>query len=192
MGGPAARCLQAKGQAMRSFEGRSWGMDRVQRALIVLLTAFACSRPPEITAPETALGAVGPDFTWLKYSNEDYGFELDHPVEVHLQAQSDGPFQILVYTEPDSPFYLRATRDYLPADVDYLLDTPATGSQTIGRYTWKTYSLPNGYGDAIGFSPPIYALQLENNAILYSVLFYHQDSLTDLQSQILSTFHVLD
>ena len=99
---------------------------------------------------------------------------------------------MLVYTDPENPFYFRASRDYLPNDALYLLDTSPTGTQTLGQYTWQTYSLPDGYGDALGFSPPIYALQLEVNSVLYAVLFYNQDSATDLQLRILSTFRVIE
>jgi hypothetical protein len=61
-----------------------------------------------------------------------------------------------------------------------------------GPYVWLTYNLPDGYADATGVSQPIYALQMQAEDVLYSVVFYNQDSLTEVQGQILSTFRLLE
>ena len=161
--------------------------------MLVFLGAVACSASPAADGhPTDARYPAETSNPWVTYSNEAYRFEFDVPAGIPVRTQTEGPFQVLVYTDPENPFYVRASRDYLPSDALYLLDTSPTGTQTLGGYTWQTYSLPNGYGDAIGFSPPIYALQLEVNSVLYAVLFFDQDSATDLQMRILSTFHVIE
>jgi hypothetical protein len=150
-------------------------------ACLLAIDSGACSSlPPESTPSET----------WNTYVNEDYGFSFDYPQEVLLDVQTEGPFQVVVHDDPEAPFYVRATRDYLPNELLYFLEAPSTGATTIGDYQWQVHVLPNGYGDAVGTSPPIYALRMERNSVLYSVVFFEQDSLTELQLRILSTFKV--
>jgi transglutaminase-like putative cysteine protease len=129
--------------------------------------------------------------TWATYSDDNYGFAFNYPSDLTIETQA-APFQVLIFTEPEAPFYFRATRDYLPNEIVYFLDTAATGQRKIGEYTWTTYYLPNGYGDAVGFTPPLYALRTEVGNVLYSALFFNQDSTSELQDQILSTFRVLE
>jgi hypothetical protein len=125
------------------------------------------------------------------YTNVEYGFEFDYPAQVEVRVEGK-PFQLLVYTESADPFYIRATRDFLPGDVTYFLDTSSTGELVYGPCVWLTYYLPKGYADATGASQPIYALQMKAEDVLYSVVFYNQDSLTQVQGQILSTFRLLE
>lgn len=150
-------------------------------ACLLTLNAGACSSLPLESTPSE---------TWNTYFNEDYGFSFDYPQDVILDVQTDGPFQVVVYDDPEAPFYVRATRDYLPNELLYFLDAPSTAATTIGDYQWQIYVLPNGYGDAVGTSPPIYALRMERDSVLYSVVFFQQDSLTEPQLRILSTFKV--
>ncbi len=150
--------------------------------LATLITAACSALPPESSPYET----------WKTYANEDFGFSFAYPPEIPLEVQTDGPFQVVVHDDPRQPFYVRATRDYLPNDLLYFLDTPSTGAITIGDNQWKTYALPNGYGDAVGTTPPIYALQMEVDSVLYAVVFFEQDSLNELQLRILSTFTLRD
>jgi len=149
--------------------------------LLVALISGACSAlPPDSTPSES----------WNTYFNEDFGFSLSYPQEILLEVQTDGPFQVVVHDDPKRPFYVRATRDYLPNDSLYFLEAPSTATITIGDYQWQTHVLPNGYGDAVGTSPPIFALQMEVDSVLYSVVFFEQDSLNELQFRILSTFRI--
>ena len=132
---------------------------------------------------------VAPSFA--TYTNVEYGFEFDYPAQVEVRVE-EKPFQLLVYTESANPFYVRATRDFSPGDAAYFLDTSSTGELVYGPYVWLTYNLPDGYADATGVSQPIYALQMQAEDVLYSVVFYNQDSLTEVQGQILSTFRLLE
>jgi hypothetical protein len=152
----------------------------------------ACSPSPESPEPLNADAESDRSQPWATYLNEDFSFAFDHPQEVLVDPQTDGPFQVVIYADPERPFYIRATRDYLPSEVLYFLETPASGAITIGGYRWQTHLLPNGYGDAVGTSPPIYALRMEISSVLYSVIFFHQDALNELQLRILSTFRISD
>ena len=124
--------------------------------------------------------------------NAEYGFAIDYPTKMILEAQ---PQQIVLSTDTDSPWdsrwYLRAERDYTPADALYILDTPSNGQITTGQTTWTTYYLPEGYCDGPSCSPPIFALRAEFDQTLYTAFFYNQSSLTELQTQVFSTFRVL-
>jgi hypothetical protein len=67
---------------------------------------------------------VAPSFA--TYTNVEYGFEFDYPAQVEVRVE-EKPFQLLVYAESANPFYIRATRDFLPGDATYFLDTSSTG-----------------------------------------------------------------
>jgi hypothetical protein len=157
-------------------------------------TATRTLKPaPPSEAPKSEIPPSHTTFTapFTTYTNENYNFAIDYPSEVEVSVQSEGPFQLLVYTDPENPFYIRATRDFLPGDAAYFLDTSPIAETTYGTYVWQTYHLPNGYGDAISFSPPMYALQMQAGDVLYTIVFFNQDSLTEWQAHILSTFRVL-
>jgi len=157
-------------------------------------TATQTLRPsPPSETPESGMtpshATLAAPFT--TYTNEYYNFAIDYPSDVEVSVQSDGPFQLLIYTEPENPFYLRATRDFLPGDVVYFLDTSPIAETIFGAYLWQTYNLPNGYGDATGSSPPIYAFQMQASDVLYTIVFFNRDSLSELQAHILATFRIL-
>jgi len=167
-------------------------------AVLVIVATCACSPispdagQPDLGVPEPGPSSTAPPREWFTYFDEVYNFEFEHPIDVQIETQSVGGFQVLVYTDPENPFYIRATRDFLPGSLLYFLDTEPIGQRILGSNTWQAFHLPDGYGDAVGTSPPIYALQLEQGGVLYSATFYHQSTTTDLQDQILSTFRVLD
>jgi hypothetical protein len=123
----------------------------------------------------------------------EYGFALEYPPNMSLEVQSD---RIILSPDPDSSlysrWYLRSERDYTPMVALYFFDTPSDGQTTTGQTTWTTYHLPEGYCDGPGCSPPIYALRAEFDDVLYTVIFYNQSSLTELQAQMLSTFRLLE
>ena len=159
------------------------------------LTATQTLRPAptsELTESKIAPSHAAFVASNTTYANEYYNFAVDYPSDVNIYVQSDGPFQLIVYTDPKNPFYIRATKDFLPSDVAYFLDTSPIAETKYGTYVWQTYYLPNGYGDAVGFSPPIYALQMQTGDVLYTIVIFNQDSLTELQAHILSTFRILN
>lgn len=129
---------------------------------------------------------------WKSYLNENYAFAFDYPSDVALEVSEKGPFEVRVSADGDNPFSISATRDYLPGEVTYFLDTAPSGQRVLGEYTWQTYELPEGYCDGPGCSPPLYALQMEVEQVLYKVVFYDQATMTPLQEQILSTFRLLN
>ena len=147
--------------------------------------------PTEISFTKTAT-LEPPPTGWSTYLNAEYGFALDYPTKMTLETQ---PQQIVLSTDADSPWdsrwYLRTERNYTSADALYFLDTPSNGQITTGQTTWTTYYLPEGYCDGPSCSPPIFALRVEFDQTLYTASFYNQSSLTELQTQVLSTFRVL-
>lgn len=148
-------------------------------ACLLALASGACS-----SAPATSI----PSSSWNTYVSENFAFSFAYPQDVSIEIQTDGPFQVVIFDDPDQPIYVRATWDYSPNDLLYFLDTPSNATTDIGDYQWQIYRLPDGYGDAVGTSPPVYALQMEVDSVLYAVVFFNQDALTSLQHRILSTF----
>ncbi len=110
--------------------------------------------------------------------------------EVQVEVIDKGASQVRVHAGTNEPFQVTGTRDYLPGDVLYYLDTPSSGEREIGENVWSEFVLPNGYCDAVGCSPPIYALQMESGHVLYRVIFTSQNTTTEFQEQILSTFKI--
>lgn len=159
-------------------------------SLLIMLSA-ACSVTPRSLPPESATPTLA-STSWSTYTNAEYGFALDYPPNMTLETQSD---QVILSMDPDSPWYgrwyLRAERNYTPADALYFLDMTSNGQTTTGKTTWTTYYLPEGYCDGPSCSPPIYAVRAEFDHTLYTAFFYNQSSLTELQTQVLSTFRLL-
>ena len=94
----------------------------------------------------------------------------------------------MVHAGREEPFQVTCARDYCPGEGLYYLDTQAIGKRQIGENLWSEYRLPDGYCDAIACSPPLYALRMQTGGILYTVTFYSQETTTELQEKILSTF----
>lgn len=147
--------------------------------------------PTEISFTKTPTLEPNPT-AWSTYTNAEYDFALDYPANMTLETQSQ---QIVLSADADSPWdsrwYLRTERNYAPADALYFLDTPSNGQITTGQTTWTTYYLPEGYCDGPSCSPPIFALRAEFDHTLYTAFFYNQSSLTELQTQVFSTFRLL-
>ena len=102
--------------------------------------------------------------------------------------------QVKVQIGPGDPFEVNVTLQYTSADVLYYLDTPASGERTIGENIWSEFLLPDGYCDATGCSSPMYALKMESKMesgnILFTVVFFSQKTITELQEEILATFKI--
>jgi len=130
---------------------------------------------------------------WQTYMSSEYKLSFKYPTDFTIEENlvpTSNYLQVIVNKNKQDSFNIKASKDYLPADVTYFLDTPAIGQQTIGDNTWATYSLPEGYGLPEGTSP-IYGLQLEKNGILYT-LFFDQTEVTSTQNRILSTLKFID
>jgi hypothetical protein len=127
---------------------------------------------------------------WVTFTNEEYGYQFEYPAGVKVELTNKDGGQVSIDPGAGDPFQVTATREYLPGDALYYLDTPSSGERKIGENVWSEYRLPDGYCDGVGCSPPIYALRMEARDVLYTVTFASQDTITELQDQILSTFIV--
>ena len=125
------------------------------------------------------------------YSNNEYRLSFKYPSDFTIEenlVSTSNYLQVVVNKNQDGSFSIKASKNYLPGDVTYFLDTEATGQETIDTRVWKTYYLPDGYGDGPEPSTtPIYALQVEVDGILYTAVFGNQTSITSTQKQVLST-----
>lgn len=135
-----------------------------------------------------------PTASWETYTNIFGQFSIKYPKEFVVKEDKLPNSQEIFFERQADYFIIDVSKKYLPGEVEYYLDTNSTGEQQIGGAAWKTYYLPNGYGDGPGKTPPILAFQREEKNILYSIQFYKVSSsrLTELQKQILSTFKFLD
>jgi len=144
---------------------------------------------PEIPSPTTP--TVNPTANWKTYTNNEYKLTFKYPAGFTIEENlvSTGNYlQVIVNKNQEDSFVIKASKDYLPGDVTYFLGTEATGQETIGTKVWKTYYLPNGYGDGTESSTaPIYTLQVEVNKVLYTAVFGDQSSTTPIQEQVLTT-----
>lgn len=147
-------------------------------------TQTATITVPALTS--TPIPTVPPG--WVTFKTDDYA--IDVPESAVVEALDEDFWQVRVDTGEGEPFYVKATSDYGPGETNYFLDTVPIDRRLIGEYTWQVFVLPDGYGDALGFTPPIYALRMEFGGILYTFEFYDQRATTPLQDRILTSFRV--
>lgn len=127
---------------------------------------------------------------WKTFTNQECTYEFQYPNEAQVEVMDKNASQVKVHAGTGDPFQVTCSRDYSFGDALYYLDTQAVGKRSIGENTWAEFRLPEGYCDAVGCSPPIYALQMELGGVLYTVTFYSEDMTTELQQEILATFRV--
>lgn len=127
---------------------------------------------------------------WITFKNQEYGYEFQYPREARVDVILKDASQAKVQIGPGDPFEVIVMLQYTFADVLYYLDTPASGERTIGENIWSEFLLPDGYCDATGCSSPIYALKMESGNILFTVVFFSQETTTELQEEILATFKI--
>jgi hypothetical protein len=124
------------------------------------------------------------------FTNQECAYEFQYPSEVRVEIMDKNTSQLKVHAGTGEPFQVTCAREYSPGDALHYLDTQATGERKIGENLWSEYSLPDGYCDAVGCSAPLYALRMESAGVLYTVTFYSQETTTEGQEEILSTFHI--
>jgi len=130
---------------------------------------------------------------WKIYTNTEYRFSFNYPNNyVYKEIPPSGLDKAIVVdlrkADNELILLIKANKEYLPGSVTSYLDTESSGIKEINGIVWKEYKLPQSYQDGGIKTSPIYALQVENNKILYSITFYNQQELNELQTQILSTF----
>ena len=128
---------------------------------------------------------------WKTFTNQECAYEFQYPSEAQVEIMDKNAGQLRVQLGTGEPFQVACAREYSPGDALYYLDTQAIGERKIGENLWSEYSLPDGYYDAVGCSAPLYALQMESVGVLYTVTFYSQETTTEQQEDILSTFRIL-
>ena len=129
---------------------------------------------------------------WITFKNQEYGYEFRYPSNARVDVLLDDASQVKVQIEPANPFEVMVTLQYTSADVLYYLDTASNGERNIGENVWSEFLLPDGYCDATNCSRPIYALKMEADNILFTVVFHSQKTTTELQDEILATFKISD
>lgn len=127
---------------------------------------------------------------WITFKNQEYGYEFQYPREARVDVTLKDASQVKVQIGPGDPFEVNVTLEYTSADALYYLDTPVSGERTIGKNIWSEFLLPDGYCDAAGCSAPMYALKMESGNILFTVVFFSQQTITQLQEEILATFKI--
>ncbi len=156
-------------------------MIRRFRLIFIILIIITTGCQPPFPEVEPA---------WITFTNQEYGYEFKYPGEARVEVVLEDASQVKVHIETDHPFQMTVRVDYSAAEVFYYLDTEASGQRTIGENVWFEFILPDGYCDAIGCSEPIYALQMEWGEVLYTATFQSQETTTELQEEILSTFRI--
>jgi len=170
--------------------------------LVVILTIgfFAFKNGQIKLNSSTSKSALSPTPTgidetanWKTYTNETYKYSFKYPSDFEIQelppAGLEPMFAVVLRDNNNNQiFSIKTDKDYLPGDVLYYLDTASSGVIEINGIKWSEYKLPQGSQDSGSKTEPTYALQTENNNILYSISIATQQSLDKTQNQILSTF----
>ncbi len=149
---------------------------------------------PQPTVEPTPTATSDPSADWETYTNNKFKLTFMYPKTLAFEEYlvSDNQLQAIFNKNQPINFIIGADLDYKPENVTYLLDQKPNGTKTINNNTWNTYYSSSGYGDAGGYSAPYFGLQIEMNHVLYSAIFYNQDTIDPIQEQILSTFKFID
>lgn len=127
--------------------------------------------------------------SWKTYSNSAYGFGFKYPDGVILEDKSvPNIAQVILAAQGFRETTISANRNDLS---EYYLDTAPSGKITIGGLSGNKYYLPEGYCDGPTCSSPILAVSIVKNGARYvfsTSIEKGNDSFTDLENQILSTF----
>ena len=131
-----------------------------------------------------------PTADWKIYEDKTVGISFNHPSKftIELQPRDDGSGVNYLFA-PDYVISLSVLKKYSDIAAKYFMNTTSDGEMKIGDNLWKTYFVPKGYPEGtVGAGKPIYALQIEINKNLVTLVLYNQSNITDEQFQILSTF----
>ena len=129
---------------------------------------------------------------WTTFVNEHYRFAFDYPGQFFIEFRQDWPDLVGVHMGSGKVFYISATNNFQPGDVNIFFDTAPTGQRVLGKYTWNTFVIPEGYGGPVGVSVPVYVLQMEADGKLYSIVFHYQQEISPLQELIVSRFRLFE
>lgn len=116
---------------------------------------------------------------WKNYENKKYKFSLNYPASQNIEVNevnNDNYIQLIFDKSSTGSFSIKASIGYSVNQSKYLLDTESIGTKNINGQLWSQFKLPNNYQ----------GLQLEKNAILYSITYPTSKEIE--VAQILSTF----
>jgi len=171
-----------------------WQNQKLQKQLTVLQaptpSLVLTTSPSFIDSPEPQVEAADPTAGWKTYENDINKFSVNYPDDVTFEEnQTGGGIQIIFNKFKPNSFTIHAQTGYPPTQPQYFLGATSNGSRKIGEITWNTFYLSKGYQDASNLeTTPIYALQLEQNEILYSIYDFKSTQIPEQIIQILSTF----
>jgi hypothetical protein len=130
---------------------------------------------------------------WRTFTNEYHRFAFDYPREYSIEFREDLPEYIVVRKDPNEVISITATSNFQPGDEDnFDFTTPPAGHRVFGQYSWQTFVIPSGYGGPVGADISAYALQMETDDKLFTVVFQNQLDVTPIQEQIIASFRLLE
>jgi hypothetical protein len=135
---------------------------------------------------------------WKKYKNEEFKFRFKYPESATLDVikEEDNVLELrinrfLVEEMLENETYITAKKNYAEEEASLFLGKKSDGKIEVNHYFWRTYTLMTGE-EILGmwhlYTYPIYAVQREENGILYTVKAYWQTGFSLPQQKILASF----
>jgi len=151
--------------------------------------ATSPSAAPNTNLPKASVTS-DPTVNWKTYINSQYRFSLKYPAGYSFEENKQSNRTQVIFNKGQTDYFsIQAQINYPVNQSKYYLDTPANGTRKIGEITWNTFYLPKGYQDAgMQKVTPIYAIQLEQNSILYSISGFQSEQIPGIIYQTISTF----
>lgn len=139
-------------------------------------TQTVATPTPSSQSPSPTLD---PAANWKTYTNDTYKLSFKYPSNLNIeinQVDTANYVQVIFDKSSNNSFNIKASVKYPINQPKFLLDTESTGTKNINGKLWSVFELPNG---SLG-------MQLEENSILYSVIYPVSEG--TVVDQILSTF----
>jgi len=94
----------------------------------------------------------------------------------------------------ETAFEIRIREKLQPFYKYYHLNTPLAATTTFGEKEARVFETPNGYCDSPGCSSSFiaYSIERDKNTDVYTIVFFSDTTLTNIEQEILNSFSFAD
>jgi hypothetical protein len=149
---------------------------------------------PSPTSTPTPTPTPDPTADWKTYTNTALRFELKYPLYVQIDKELNDQYNRIIIFKGDSLHFevmLRKSGN-ITLEKYIFMDSPIVRTTTLDGNPANVYELPKGYCDGPSCSEPFIAIVAKKGSDIYHVSFSGDIQLSEVETQILSTFTFLD
>jgi hypothetical protein len=150
-------------------------------------------KPIVITTPST-INPSKQTTGWKTYTNTALGYELRYPPTVEIDKEfNDKNNRLTTFKGSDINIQVKLNDNSYNVSLDkyYFMDSPIARTTTLAGLSANVYEMPEGYCDGPTCGDPYIAIGTLKGSDFYSISFYGDIVLSDIENQILSTFRFI-